>query len=108
MSVPEEEGGQDYDDILGFPGDGFLDPEDGDPPMVSSSTRPCPSIALKKFFLTLRVAWPKPHPSSVPFSAHTFSAALASADTLRPEAAVAALLNASGSEDSHRGPYQQA
>ena len=26
------EGGQDHDDILGFPGDGFQDPEDGDPP----------------------------------------------------------------------------
>jgi hypothetical protein len=25
MSVPGEEGGQDYDDILGFPGDGFND-----------------------------------------------------------------------------------
>ncbi len=27
MSVPETEGGQDHDDILGFPGDGFQDPE---------------------------------------------------------------------------------
>ena len=35
-------------------------------------------------------------------------AALPSADTQRPAPAVAALLNASGSEDSHRGPYQQA
>jgi hypothetical protein len=34
-------------------------------------------------------------------------AALPSADALRPAPAVAALLNASGSEDSHRGPYQQ-
>ncbi len=25
---PEEEGGQDYDDILGFPGDGFKDKEE--------------------------------------------------------------------------------
>jgi hypothetical protein len=32
MSVPEAEGGQDDDDILSFPGDGFQDPEDGDPP----------------------------------------------------------------------------
>jgi hypothetical protein len=32
MSVPEAEGGQDHDDILGFPGDGFQDPEDGVPP----------------------------------------------------------------------------
>ena len=31
MSVPEAEGGQDQDDILGFPGDGFQDPEVGDP-----------------------------------------------------------------------------
>jgi hypothetical protein len=35
-------------------------------------------------------------------------AALPSADILRPAPAVAALLNASGSEDSRRGPYQQA
>jgi hypothetical protein len=35
-------------------------------------------------------------------------AALHSAEALRPAPAVAALLNASGSEDSHRGPYQQA
>ena len=39
---------------------------------------------------------------------HCSVAALPSADTLRPAPAVAALLNASGSEDSHRGPYQQA
>ena len=26
------EGGQDHDDILGFPGDGFQDPQDGGPP----------------------------------------------------------------------------
>ena len=32
MSVPETEGGQDHDDILGFPGDGFEDPQDGVPP----------------------------------------------------------------------------
>ena len=31
MSVLEAQGGQDEDDILGFPGDGFLDPEVGDP-----------------------------------------------------------------------------
>jgi hypothetical protein len=31
MSVPETEGGQEEDDILGFPGDGFQDPEVGDP-----------------------------------------------------------------------------
>jgi hypothetical protein len=31
MWIPEAEGGQDEDDILGFPGDGFLDPEVGDP-----------------------------------------------------------------------------
>jgi hypothetical protein len=35
-------------------------------------------------------------------------AALPSTDTPRPTPAVAALLNASGSEDSHRGPYQEA
>jgi hypothetical protein len=34
--------------------------------------------------------------------------ALPSADTPRPESAAAALLDASGSKDSHRGPYQQA
>jgi hypothetical protein len=28
MSAPVEEGGQDYDDILGFPGDGFKDKDD--------------------------------------------------------------------------------
>jgi hypothetical protein len=32
MSAPESEGGQDRDDILGFPGDGYEDPQDGDPP----------------------------------------------------------------------------
>ena len=32
MLVPETKGGQDHDDILGFPGDGFQDPEGGDPP----------------------------------------------------------------------------
>jgi hypothetical protein len=32
MSAPEVEGGQNHDDILGFPGDGYQDPEDGDPP----------------------------------------------------------------------------
>jgi hypothetical protein len=32
MSAPEVEGGQDHDDILGFPGDGYQDPEDGGPP----------------------------------------------------------------------------
>jgi hypothetical protein len=32
MSAPEAEGGQDHDDILGFPGDGFEDPQDGVPP----------------------------------------------------------------------------
>jgi hypothetical protein len=31
MAVPEAEGGQEQDDILGFPGDGFQDPEVGDP-----------------------------------------------------------------------------
>ena len=31
MSVPEEEGGKDYDDILGFPEDGFKDKNVGDP-----------------------------------------------------------------------------
>jgi hypothetical protein len=38
---------------------------------------------------------------------HSSVAALPSADSLRPAPAVAARLNASGSEDSHRGPYQQ-
>ena len=32
MSAPEAEGGQDRDDILGFPGDGYQDPQDGGPP----------------------------------------------------------------------------
>jgi hypothetical protein len=32
MLVPEAKGGQDHDDILGFPRDGFQDPEGGDPP----------------------------------------------------------------------------
>ena len=31
MSAPEEEGGQDYDDMFGFPGDGFKDKDDADP-----------------------------------------------------------------------------
>lgn len=31
MSAPEAEGGQDRDDILGFPGDGYQDPQDGGP-----------------------------------------------------------------------------
>jgi hypothetical protein len=31
MFAPEEEGGQDYGDILGFPGDGFNDKNDADP-----------------------------------------------------------------------------
>jgi hypothetical protein len=31
MSAPEVEGGKDRDDILGFPGDGYQDPQDGDP-----------------------------------------------------------------------------
>ena len=31
MSAPEAEGGQHRDDILGFPGDGYQDPQDGDP-----------------------------------------------------------------------------
>jgi hypothetical protein len=39
---------------------------------------------------------------------HSPVAALPSADTLRLAPAVAALLNASGSEDSHRDPDQQA
>jgi hypothetical protein len=30
-SAPEAEGGQDYDDILGFPGDGFKDKDDANP-----------------------------------------------------------------------------
>ena len=30
MSAAEEEEGQDYDDILGFPGDGFKDNDDVD------------------------------------------------------------------------------
>jgi hypothetical protein len=31
MSAPAAEGGQDYDDILGFPGDGFKDKDDANP-----------------------------------------------------------------------------
>jgi len=31
MSAPEAEGGQDYDDILGFPGDGFKDKDYANP-----------------------------------------------------------------------------
>ena len=53
---------------------------------------------LTQFFLPL-----------VPFDTIVLSvAALPSTDTPRPTPAVAALLNASGSEDSHRGPYQEA
>jgi hypothetical protein len=37
MSAPETEGGQDYDDILGFPGDGFKDKDDGNPVEVRRS-----------------------------------------------------------------------
>ncbi len=32
MSAPEVEGGQGHDDILGFSGDGYQDPQDADPP----------------------------------------------------------------------------
>jgi hypothetical protein len=32
MPAPEVEGGQDHDDILGFPGDRYQDPQDGGPP----------------------------------------------------------------------------
>jgi hypothetical protein len=31
MSAPALEGGQDYDDIMGFPGDGFVDKTDANP-----------------------------------------------------------------------------
>jgi hypothetical protein len=31
VSSSEEEGGQDYDDILGFPGNGFKDKDDANP-----------------------------------------------------------------------------
>jgi hypothetical protein len=55
-------------------------------------------------FVTLDLYSPGPFADSRRFSV----AALPSADALRPAPAVAALLNASGSEDSHRGPYQQA
>ena len=34
MSVSESEGGQDDDDILGFPGDGFVDKTDTDPGVI--------------------------------------------------------------------------
>ena len=53
---------------------------------------------------------PSPFFPSPPFTFGDYGrfsvAALPSADTLRPAPAVAALLNASGSEGSHRGPYQ--
>ena len=45
--------------------------------------------------------------SPAPLS-HISVVAVPSADTLRPAPAVAARLHAYGSEDSHRGPYQQA
>ncbi len=38
MSAPESKGGQDYDDILGFPGDGFKDKDDVNP--VETLLRP--------------------------------------------------------------------
>ena len=38
MSAPVTEGGQDYDDILGFPGDGFQDKDAVDPVEVSEPT----------------------------------------------------------------------
>ena len=38
MSVSVSEGGQDYDDILGFPGDGFKDKDDVNP--VETLLRP--------------------------------------------------------------------
>jgi hypothetical protein len=44
--------------------------------------------------------------SPCPFAASGVAVALLSADILRPATAVAALLNASGSEDPQRGPYQ--
>ena len=60
MSAPEVEGGQDHDDILGFPGDGYQDPQDRDPPetmvedldsgaarMTEESAGSGPSIAKK-------------------------------------------------------------
>ncbi len=34
MSAPVTEGGQDDDDILGFPGDGFEDKTDGNPGVI--------------------------------------------------------------------------
>jgi hypothetical protein len=46
MSVPETEGGQDHDDILGFPGDGFQDP-DGVVPMTEETVASVP-ISVKK------------------------------------------------------------
>jgi hypothetical protein len=47
-------------------------------------------------------------PGAIADSGRFFVAALPSTDALRPAPAVAALLNASVSEDSHRGPYQEA
>ena len=57
-----------------------------------------------RFFLSCCSALysPGPFADSWRFSV----AALPAADALRPAPAVAALLNASGSEDPHRGPYQ--
>ena len=44
MSVSEEEGGQDYDDILGYPGDGSKDKDDTDP----DETYKCPVVSTVK------------------------------------------------------------
>jgi hypothetical protein len=46
MSASEEEEGQDYHDILGFPGDGFKDNDDVDPD-ESLLTTCCGSKSLK-------------------------------------------------------------
>jgi hypothetical protein len=48
MSVPEEEGGQDYDDILGFPGDGFKDKDDTNDveTLLRSGNRLCPMMVV--------------------------------------------------------------
>ena len=64
-------------------------------------------VSHKCIYRHIKVWRAEASPPSFFFDASLF-AALPSADTLRPAPAVAVLLTASGSEDSQRGPYQQA
>jgi hypothetical protein len=54
MSSPEAEGGQDYGDILGFPGDGFKDKNDANPAevlltVIKSRGHHCGDIELTRY-----------------------------------------------------------